>query len=429
MTERYSRSHHLFQRASELMPGGVNSPVRAFGAVGGEPVFFSRGAGSLVTDADGNELVDFCGSWGPLILGHAHPDILQASVSAIRDGLTFGACCEREIELAELVLEAFPAYERVRFVSSGTEAVMTAVRLARGATGRDKIIKFDGCYHGHADHLLVKAGSGLITQPIASSSGVPEPFASQTLVAPLDDEKAVEELFEKNKDQIAAVILEPLPANSGLLTQRPAYLKFLREITERNGALLIFDEVITGFRLRWGGYVHETGLKPDLITLGKIVGGGMPVGALVGSAELMEKLAPNGSIYQAGTLSGNPVAMAAGAATLRVLRDTDAYSDLERLGRVMDGAFKDVRQRKPFFQSRRHGSLGWLYLDEGEIPRRPDLVSSTVVARYNKHHRGMLDRGYYLAPSAWEVSFISVAHTEEQIRGLAQAWAEVLEAE
>ncbi len=422
------RSKALFERARQLMPGGVNSPVRAFNSVGGDPVFFQKGHGATVTDADGNELVDFCQSWGPLILGHAHPTVLTAAREAMEEGLSFGACSVREIELAELVLAAFPEFERVRFVSSGTEAVMTAIRLARGATDRPKIIKFEGCYHGHADHLLVEAGSGLITQGIASSAGVPEAIAAQTLVAPLDDEAAVERLFAENAGQIAAVILEPLPANSGLLEQRPEYLQFLREITIKNNALLIFDEVISGLRLRFGGYMHAVNIRPDLVTLGKIVGGGMPVGAVVGSAELMEKLAPNGAVYQAGTLSGNPVAMAAGAATLRILQDGRIYEDLERLGGVLDEACAAVKAEIPFFNSRRVGSIAWLHLAEGEMPRRSDRVAKTAISRYNIAHRAMLNRGYYLAPSAWEVAFLSAAHTPEQLRGLAAAWRETLAA-
>ncbi len=429
MSDRYRQSSEYYERAVNLMPGGVNSPVRAFGSVGGHPVYFEKGAGAKVTDADGNEYVDFCGSWGPLILGHAHPAVVEAATAALQDGLSFGACCKREIDLAERVLDAFPEFERVRFVSSGTEAVMSAVRLARGATARGKIIKFSGCYHGHADHLLVKAGSGLITQPIASSDGVPAAIAGETLVVPLDDEEAVRELFAKYPDQIAAVILEPLPANSGLLVQRPEYLQFLRDITKQHGALLIFDEVISGFRLHYGGYMHKTGILPDLVTLGKIVGGGMPVGALLGSAALMELFAPNGKVYQAGTLSGNPVAMAAGCATLDVLKQTDAYDSLEKLGQAQDAAFAGLKERFGDFQSRRVGSIGWLYLDTGELPRQPEKVSERAIARFNRHHRAMLDRGYYLAPSAWEVAFLSTAHSVEHIEGLAEAWADVLSAE
>lgn len=426
MSTRYEKSTALYQRACERIPGGVNSPVRAFRSVGGSPVFFARGEGAEVIDADGNRYVDFCGSWGPLLLGHAHPEVVEAATLALRDGLSFGACCEREIILAETVLSAFPEYDRVRFVNSGTEAVMTAVRLARGITGRRKIVKFDGCYHGHADHLLVKAGSGLLTQSIGSSKGVPDSFAEQTLVASLDDEEGVSRLFEALGTDIAAVILEPLPANSGLLKQRPEFLRFLRDITTRHGAMLIFDEVISGFRLRFGGYMHQVGILPDLVTLGKIVGGGMPVGAIIGPSGYMERLAPTGDVYQAGTLSGNPVAMAAGTATLEILKRPETYTRLEELGKEQDAALGELMRTRPDVKSLRVGSISWLYLDSSDIPRRVDRVAEGAIARYNAIHRAMLDRGYYLAPSAWEVSFLSTAHSPEQIRGLVAALAEVL---
>lgn len=426
MSDRYCESKKLYNEAIELMPGGVNSPVRAFGAVGGEPVFFKKGQGAIVTDADQNSYVDFCQSWGPLILGHAHPAVVEAASSALKDGLSFGACCEKEIELAKLVLEAFKEYDRVRFVSSGTEAVMTAVRLARGVTRRAKILKFDGCYHGHADHLLVKAGSGLITQSIASSKGVPEEIASQTLVCELDDENAVEKIFEEQGSDIAAIVLEPLPANAGLLEQRQEYLKFLREITTKYGALLIFDEVISGLRLRFGGYMHECGIVPDIVTLGKIVGGGMPVGALVAKKDIMEQLAPNGAIYQAGTLSGNPVAMASGIATLQLLREGKVYQHLDELGKVQDESYTKLSEKYEIFNWTRKGSISWLHLAQGEMPKSAGKVKAEAIKLYNKHHREMLNRGYYLAPSAWEVAFASYAHTKEHIEGLANAWDEVL---
>lgn len=422
----YAKSHELFQQACKIIPGGVNSPVRAFASVEGEAIFIESGQGSQVTDADGNTYIDYCCSWGPLILGHSHPQVAQACSQALQSGLTFGTCHSREVELASLVLEAFPEFEQARFVSSGTEAVMTAIRLARGISGRSKILKFDGCYHGHADSLLVKAGSGLITQPIASSLGVPPQVAEQTLVAPLGDSAAVEELFSRYKDEIACVIIEPLPANSGLLQQSPEFLNFLRDITARENALLIFDEVISGLRLRFGGYAHEVGVMPDIITLGKIVGGGMPVGALLSTKENMSKLAPLGNIYQAGTLSGNPVAMAAGIATLKVLREQETYQKLEELGQALEDEFLALRKTFPFFQNRRVGSLVWLYLAEGEIPTRPDQVNPQAVQRFAAAHRKMLDRGIYLAPSAWEVSFLSLAHTKEDIAKTAAAWQEVL---
>ncbi|RJO71071.1 MAG: aminotransferase class III-fold pyridoxal phosphate-dependent enzyme [Myxococcales bacterium] len=427
MTDRYAESKRLYERAARLMPGGVNSPVRAFGSVGGSPLYIARGEGASLIDADGHRYLDFVQSWGPLILGHAHPAVVEAATAALREGLSFGACSAREIKLAELVLAAFPEYERVRFVNSGTEAVMTAIRLARAAVNRPKILKFEGCYHGHADHLLVKAGSGLITQPIATSAGVPAAIAGETLVVPLDDETAVREVFAAHKNQIAAIIVEPLPANSGLLEQRRDYLRFLRQIASEQGALLIFDEVISGLRLRYGGYMHVVGVTPDLVTLGKIVGGGMPVGAICGPARLLDLLAPVGKVYQAGTLSGNPVAMAAGAATLEQLRDGRAYGALDALGRVQDEAFAAIRARRPYFNWRRVGSISWLYLDEGDAPRRPDRVGAKAIERYNRIHRPLLDRGVYLAPSAWEVAFASTAHGEADIRALAHSLDEALD--
>ncbi len=310
------RSRALFARAKAVTPGGVHSPVRAFRAVGGTPLFLARGEGAEIEDADGHRYLDFVGSWGPLILGHAHPEVLVAVAAAARQGMTFGAPCAGEVELAEAVVARYPGLEQVRFVSSGTEATMSAIRLARGATGRDLIVKFAGCYHGHADHLLVAAGSGLVTFGRPSSAGVPAPFAALTRVLPLDDEAALDELFSVEGERIAAVIIEPVPANNGLLLQRVEFLRHLRAVTARAGALLIFDEVISGFRVARGGAAELYGLTPDLATFGKILGGGMPVGAFGGRRDLMQHLAPEGDVYQAGTLSGNPVAMAAGLATL-----------------------------------------------------------------------------------------------------------------
>lgn len=416
-----THSEQLFRRASELMPGGVNSPVRAFRSVGGTPVFFKSGEGAEFIDADGNRYVDFCQSWGPLILGHAHPNVVKAVRTAAAEGLTFGAPTQREIRLAERVLEAFPEFERVRFVSSGTEAVMSACRLARGATNRPLILKFDGCYHGHVDSLLVKAGSGLATQALSDSAGVPEEIAALTVVVPLDDEAALEAAFEKHGDRLAAAIIEPMPANNGLLLQRPEFLRRLRELCDRSGTLLIFDEVISGLRLRYGGYMHEVGIRPDLVTLGKIVGGGMPVGAFLGRAELLDRLAPLGPIYQAGTLSGNPVAMAAGRACLDELAGGGAYSELEQLGRRLETRFSEIRKRLPWFQWVRQGSVFWIYLAEGAIPRRPENISTAARDRYVTLHAKLLDRGLYLAPSAFEVAFLSTAHTAEHIERLADA--------
>jgi glutamate-1-semialdehyde 2,1-aminomutase len=421
-----TRSIELFEQARTRIPGGVNSPARAFKSVGGTPVYVASAEGATFTDVDGNRYVDFCMSWGPLILGHARPEIVTAVRDAAGRGLSYGAVHEGEITLANLVLEAFPEYQRVRAVSSGTEAVMTALRVARGKTGRDRVVKFDGGYHGHFDGLLVKAGSGLATLAIADSGGVPAGIAETTLVAPLDDQAAVEALFDRYGKEIAAVIIEPMPANNGLLLQRVEFLKFLREITAANGALLIFDEVISGLRLRFGGYGQLVGVRPDLVTLGKIIGGGMPVGALVGPAEIMDVLAPVGSVYQAGTLSGNPVSLAAGAATLRILRDQSPYATLAELGDVF---VRELSAGAPsWVKGLNVGSVLWPYFADGEFPRDTATIDRTHVKRFNGIFRKLLERGYYFPPSALEVGFISTAHTREQVLGLARVMKEELAA-
>ncbi|MFC1822038.1 glutamate-1-semialdehyde 2,1-aminomutase [Thermodesulfobacteriota bacterium] len=419
MNAATSKSKELFNKAKQLIPGGVNSPVRAFNSVGGTPIYYKSASGSTFTDIDENTYVDFCQSWGPLILGHARPEVVEAVQQAALGGLSYGACHEKEIEIAELVLEAFPEFEKVRFVNSGTEAVMTALRVARGKTGRDLVLKFDGGYHGHFDGMLVRAGSGLATHAIASSQGVPEQIAATTLVSALDDEQTVTELFEKHGDKIAAVIIEPLPANNGLLVQRQGFLQFLRDITEKFGALLIFDEVISGFRLRYGGYMHEASITPDLITLGKIIGGGMPVGALMGSSAAMNVLSPIGSVYQAGTLSGNPVSLAAGIATLKLLRDNPPYGELDRLAKMFVEALSG--SGLSYARAVQVGSVLWLYLAEGEFPRRSDAIDDVSSQRYNRIYGNLLQKGYYLAPSALEVLFLSSAHSEDQVQGLAKA--------
>lgn len=424
MTMKRDRSRALYETACELIPGGVNSPVRAFRQVGGEPVYFRRAHGSRLWDEDGNGMVDWCQSWGPLILGHGREEVVEAVCDAAQDGLSFGACHRRELELARMVLQAFPEFEKVRLVSSGTEAVMTALRIARGVTGRNLILKFEGGYHGHSDGLLVKAGSGLATQAIASSAGVPEAVAGATLVATLDDEESVRRHFEAFGRDIAAVVIEPLPANNGLLVQRPEFLGFLREITRQYGALLIFDEVISGFRLRFGGYGQLAGIVPDLVTLGKIIGGGMPVGAIVGSARVMDVLAPVGRVYQAGTLSGNPVSLAAGIATLRILRDDPPYERLEQLGLRLEASL--AAGGHPHARLCRVGSIAWFYLDSAAFPRRADAISDPAMERFKRLYWPLADAGHYLPPSSYEVLFISAAHSEEEVDDLGRCVAEGL---
>jgi glutamate-1-semialdehyde 2,1-aminomutase len=412
-----TQSEDLYRRACAVMPGGVNSPVRAFRSVEGTPIFFDRAAGARFTDVDGRSYLDLQMSWGPLILGHAHPAVLDAVMSAAARGLSFGACHPAEAELCEAILRGFPGMERVRLMNSGTEAVMTAVRLARGATGRPLLIKFEGGYHGHLDAALVKAGSGLVTHGIATSAGVPASVASATLVAPFADLDAVEELFRANPGQIAAVLLEPMPANNGLLLQTPAYLAGLRRLCTEHGALLIFDEVISGFRLQYGGYGGLVGVQPDLVTLGKIVGGGMPIGAVVGPGRIVDLLAPLGPVYQAGTLSGNPVSVAAGLATMRHLSDPAVYARLDALGARLEAGLTArgvtvVRQ----------GSIVWPYLGDGPIPVRADTIDPQIGPRFAGLHRRMLELGVYLPPSAYEVWFLSSAHTDDDVDAVLAAW-------
>jgi glutamate-1-semialdehyde 2,1-aminomutase len=406
----------LLERARAAMPGGVSSPVRAFGAVGGDPPIIARGRGAEITDTAGRTYVDLVQSFGPLILGHAHPAVVEAVARAARDGLTFGATCALEIELAEAVLARFPFAERVRFVSSGTEAVMSAVRLARGATGRERVVKFEGCYHGHSDGLLVRAGSGLATFGRPSSAGVPADFAALTEVLPLDDEEAARALFRARGGEIAAVVIEPIPANAGLLVQRLEFLRALRELTRSHGALLVFDEVISGLRVAPGGAAELLRIEPDLVTLGKVIGGGMPVGAYAGSRELMRLVAPEGPVYQAGTLSGNPVAMAAGLATLRELERPGTYAALEATGAALQAGFERVLARHGAEASVvRVGSIVWLALQSGPAPRSFAAIDGAAAARYGELHRHLLDAGLWLAPSAFEVAFVSTAHGPEHV--------------
>jgi glutamate-1-semialdehyde 2,1-aminomutase len=407
-----AKSKDWFKRAEKVLPGGVDSPVRAFGAVGGDPLVIANAHGSTITDVDGNDYLDFVGSWGPLILGHAHPKVIEAVETAARRGTSYGAPCRPEIELAEKVVELYPHIDQVRFVSSGTEAVMSAIRLARGATGRKLIVKFEGCYHGHVDHMLVAAGSGLVTQGLPSSAGVPEEFTALTAVLPLDDESALDELFAEHGDRIAAVIIEGVPANNGLLIQRPAYMRHIRDLCDRDGALLILDEVITGFRLGPGGAAERYGIKPDLATFGKVIGGGMPVGAFAGPVDLMRELAPQGAVYQAGTLSGNPVAMAAGLAALNTLEHEDGWNRLDELGahleRQLTGITEDSQAEAAIV---RIGSIFWLALDTRQPPRTAAAIAPTAANRYAGIFRALLDAGIAIAPSAFEVGFVSLVHS------------------
>ncbi len=418
----------LLERAKKVMPGGVSSPVRAFLAVGGEPPIVARANGAEITDVEGRSYVDLVGSWGPLILGHAHPAVIEAVVKAARDGLSFGATCEREVELAEAVLTRFPWADKVRFVSTGTEAVMSAIRLARGATGRARIVKFDGCYHGHSDGLLVKGGSGLATLGTPSSAGVPEQIAGLTEVLPLDDENAASELFAAKGSEIACVIIEPLPANSGLLVQRRTFLEHLRSLTRAHGALLIFDEVISGLRVAPGGMTQLTGLQPDIVTLGKIIGGGMPVGAYLAQNALMERIAPLGPVYQAGTLSGNPVAMAAGIATLKELAKPGVYERLDASAAMLQRGFERALERFEVTGSvARVGSILWLSLQAGAAPRAWHAVKQDGAQLYAQIHRRALAHGLWMAPSAFEVAFVSTAHGAEHIQAATLAFERALE--
>ena len=421
-----NRSEEAYALALKLLPGGVNSPVRAFRRVGGEPIFFRSGSGSRCIDLDGNQYTDYCLSWGPLIHGHAPAAVVEAVRRAAADGLSFGACHERELELAELVLGAVSGRRRMRAVSSGTEAVMTAVRIARAATGRELVIKFDGGYHGHADGMLVKAGSGLATQAIADSAGVPKAVAATTVVVPFDDESAIEAVFAELGSRIAAVVMESLPANNGLLPQRPEYVRLVESLARRAGALLVLDEVISGFRLRYGSYGEGLGLDADLLTFGKVIGGGMPLGAVVGAPELMDLLAPDGAVYQAGTLSGNPLSMAAGIAALQALRDDPPYERLEQLGAGLDAAIAGLGRGD--VQIGRAGSIAWLYLASGDLPRRADGIDPAAIERFGSLHRPLLERGHYLPPSAYEVLFLSTAHTEAQVAALAADLGALLDA-
>ena len=405
-------SEELFARAKVCIPGGVNSPVRAFGSVGMTPRFIARGKGDRLWDEEGREYIDYIGSWGPMILGHAHPAVLAAVEAAARDGLSFGAATAREVEMAELICAMVPSIEMVRMVNSGTEAVMSALRAARGFTGRDKLIKFSGCYHGHTDAMLVQAGSGLMTQGIPGSAGVPRGCTQDTLTAAYNDLESVHALFAANPGEIAAVIVEPVGANMGVVPPRPGFLEGLRALCTENGAMLIFDEVITGFRLGPDGAQGFYGVTPDLTTFGKIIGGGMPVGAYGGRREIMERVAPLGPVYQAGTLSGNPVAMAAGLAQLKLLRETpDIYKKLNRAGDEFFPALSAALAENGIPHCLRHvGSLGCIFFTDGEVDDYAAAQRSDT-GRFSAWFRHMLSRGVYLAPSQFEAIFLSAAHS------------------
>lgn len=426
-TTEYS-SEQLFDIAQKMLPGGVNSPVRAFRAVGGVPRFIERAAGSRIYDVDGREYIDYVGSWGPMILGHSHPKVVEAIRSAAERGTSYGAPTPQEISLAKIIIEAFPSIEMVRMVSSGTEATMSAIRLSRGYTGREKIIKFEGCYHGHADSLLVKAGSGIATLGIPGSPGVPACLAELTITLPFNSIEAFQRAVDYYGKEVACVIVEPVAGNMGVIQPRPGFLEALRDLTRQAGIILIFDEVITGFRLTYGGFQNLCGIEPDLTCLGKIIGGGLPVGAFGGKQSIMEYLAPTGPVYQAGTLSGNPLAMAAGLATLEILRDRrDDYAALDKhtaeLCSKMENMFRaaDVPIR-----INRAGSLFTLFFSDHEVyDYKTANLSNTD--KYASFFKCMIDRNIYLAPSAFEAAFVSLAHSEEDFEETLQACAETIE--
>jgi glutamate-1-semialdehyde 2,1-aminomutase len=417
MTNRpHDRSHAIHAAAQELLPGGVDSPVRAFKAVGGEPVVMAYGRGAHIWDADGNEYVDYVGSWGPLVLGHAHPAVVQILQKAAERGTSFGATTELEVELARLVCGAVPSIELVRFVNSGTEATMSALRLARAFTGRDKVVKFEGGYHGHSDALLAKAGSGVATLGLPDSAGVPASFTAETIVVPFNDRDAVERVFTERGAEIAALIVEPVPANMGLVPAESGFLQFLRHVTEQHGSLLIFDEVITGFRLAYGGAQMYYGVVPDLTCLGKIIGGGLPVGAYGGRRDVMSLVAPLGPVYQAGTLSGNPMAMAAGIVTLKTLANPDIYRALDETGtQLAEGLREAAAAAECDVSIAQLGSMLTVFF-AAEAPRDYASAKGADTARYAAFFGAMLDAGIYLPPAQFEAMFVSMAHARADLQ-------------
>jgi glutamate-1-semialdehyde 2,1-aminomutase len=410
-----TQSNRLFEESSTLFPGGVNSPVRAFKSVGGTPLFFSKGNGSTVWDEDGNQFIDFCNSWGPLIHGHANKYVEEKIIQTLKNGASFGAPTRLESELAKLIKANIPFIDKLRFVSSGTEAVMSALRLARGYTGKTKILKFEGCYHGHVDSMLVKAGSGLITLGSSSSAGVPETVANETLVLPLNDENLLTQTFEQYGQDLAAVIIEPVPANNGLLLQDLSFLQTLRGLCWKHRVLLIFDEVISGFRVAFGGATELYGIQPDIVTYGKIIGGGLPVGAYGASNEIMASVSPEGPVYQAGTLSGNPVAMAAGIAQLELCLAPDFYRSMEAKTRGFVERVNAYATVKNYdFELVSLSSIFWLSFNGKKSIHRADEISPDMTS-FNKLHDYLLHHGVYLGPSGYEVGFVSSAHTEEEL--------------
>jgi glutamate-1-semialdehyde 2,1-aminomutase len=420
------RSRQLYEDARRYFPGGVNSPVRAFRAVGGEPFFVAHASGSRITDVDGKSYIDYVGSWGPMILGHAHPRVVAAIQKAAEAGTSYGAPTELETRLARLIQAAFPSMERMRFVSSGTEACMSALRVARGFTRRDAIVKFEGCYHGHADSLLVKAGSGALTFGVPDSLGVPADLARHTLTLPYNDPDAVAAVFAERGKEIAAIIVEPVAGNMGVIPPRPGFLEGLREVTRQHGTLLLFDEVITGFRIAWGGAQETSGVRPDLTCLGKIVGGGLPVGVYGGRADILEQVAPLGPIYQAGTLSGNPLAMAAGIETLTLLQAPGFYADLEaKGGRLAEGLSRAAGAARIPVQTNRVGSMLTTFFTATAVTDYATAKTADT-ERYGAFLRAMLERGVSLAPSQFEAAFISAAHTPEDLDATIAAALEAL---
>ena len=416
-----AKSKGLFEEAKDLFPGGVNSPVRAFRSVGGAPIFMKGGNGSMVLDEDGNSYIDFCCSWGPLILGHNNPAVKEAIFNAVESGTSFGTPTKAENELGRLIVSNHRYIEKIRFVSSGTEATMSALRLARGATGRDKIIKFDGCYHGHSDGLLVKAGSGLATFGTSSSAGVPEAYARETIVLPLNDEEALKQAFENHKDEIAAVIIEPIPANNGLLLQDKTFLIALREHCTANGTMLIFDEVISGFRVGFEGAAGYYDIQPDIITLGKIIGGGLPVGAYAASESIMANISPDGNVYQAGTLSDNPVAMAAGYAQLEQCLAPGFYEDQKERTEFFVNAINGHALSKGYeFKLHTVGSIFWLSFSSQDHIRKASEIGGAGMEMFNKLFHYLLDNGVYLGPSGYEVGFVSLAHSKADLERAAE---------